>query len=69
MAISESDLVKRIREAPINYALLKLIHHEVGNGLAVLSGYRHLLQKAISAQAQEPFPQHGMSGKFEMSAS
>lgn len=56
MEISESDLVKRIREAPINYALLKLIHHEVGNGLAVLSGYRHLLQHAISTQAQEAFP-------------
>lgn len=56
MANIESDLVKRIIVAPINYALLKLIHHEVGNGLAVLSGYRHLLQKAISAQAQEPFP-------------
>jgi signal transduction histidine kinase len=53
MAISESDLVKRIREAPINYALLKLVYHEVGNGLAVLSGYRHLLQHAISTQAQE----------------
>jgi len=56
MATSESDLVKRIREAPINYALLKLIHHEFGNGLAVLSGYRQLLQRAISARAQEPFP-------------
>ncbi len=56
MATHESDLVKHIREAPINYALLKLIHHEVGNGLAVLCGYRHLLQHAISTQAQEPFP-------------
>ncbi|MBO0793548.1 MAG: HAMP domain-containing histidine kinase [Ktedonobacteraceae bacterium] len=50
------DTVKLVREAPINYALLKLIHHELGNGLAVLSGYRHLLQRAISRQAQEPFP-------------
>lgn len=56
MATSESDLVKSIREAPINYALLKLIHHEVGNGLAVLSGYRRLLQRAISTQTQEAFP-------------
>jgi signal transduction histidine kinase len=56
MAISESDLVKRIREAPVNYALLKLIHHELGNGMAVLSGYRQLLQRAISTQAQEAFP-------------
>jgi len=55
MATSESDLVKRIREAPINYTLLKLLHHEFGNGLAVLSGYRQLLQRAISAQAQEAF--------------
>lgn len=56
MSTHENDLVKHIREAPINYALLKLILHEVGNGLAVLSGYRHLLQHAISTQAQEPFP-------------
>jgi signal transduction histidine kinase len=56
MATSENDLAKRVREAPINYALLKLIHHEFGNGLAVLSGYRHLLQQAISTQAQEPYP-------------
>ena len=55
MATSKSDLVKGIREAPINYALLKLIHHELGNGFAVLSGYRHLLQRAISKQAQEAF--------------
>lgn len=56
MAISEGDLVNRIREAPINYALLKLVHHEVGNGLAVLSGYRQMLQQAISAQDQKSFP-------------
>lgn len=56
MAISESEVVKLVKEAPINYALLKLIHHEVGNGLAVLSGYRHLLQSAISARTQEAFP-------------
>jgi hypothetical protein len=56
MATNESDLVKRVREAPINYTLLKLIHHILGNGLAVLSGYRHLLQHAISTQAQEAFP-------------
>lgn len=55
MATYESDLVRRVREAPINYALLKLIHHELGNGLAVLSGYRHLLQQAISKQAPEAF--------------
>ena len=55
MATRESNLVKRVREAPINDALLKLIHHEVGNGLAVLSGYRHLLQQEISKQAPEAF--------------
>jgi hypothetical protein len=56
MPTREDDVIKRVREAPINYALLKLIHHEVGNGLAVLSGYRYLLQHAISTQGQEPFP-------------
>ncbi|WP_211221398.1 hypothetical protein [Ktedonobacter racemifer] len=54
--MSESDVVKSVREAPINYPLLKLIHHEFGNGLAVLSGYRRLLQRAISARVQEAFP-------------
>ena len=55
MATRESNLVKRLREAPINDALLKLIHHELGNGLVVLAGYRHLLQQAISQQASEAF--------------
>jgi signal transduction histidine kinase len=55
VATRESNLVKRVREAPINDALLKLIHHELGNGLAVLSGYRHLLQQEISKQAPEAF--------------
>ncbi|GCE29384.1 hypothetical protein KDA_48680 [Dictyobacter alpinus] len=71
MTTSESDIVKLIRSAPINYALLKLIHHEVGNGLAVLSGYRHLLQKAISDQAREPFPptQHVWQARNERALS
>lgn len=56
MATGESNLVKRISESPINSTLLTLIHHELGNGLAVLSGYRHLLQREISLQAQETVP-------------
>jgi hypothetical protein len=55
VATRESNQVKRIKEAPVNYALLKLIHHELGNGLAVLAGYRHLLQQEISKQAPEAF--------------
>lgn len=55
MATRESNYVKRVTEAPVNYALLKLIHHELGNGLAVLAGYRHLLQREISQQAPEAF--------------
>jgi len=49
-------LVKRISEGPVNSMLLEMIHHELGNGLAVLSGYRYLLQRAISLQAQETAP-------------
>ena len=56
MATNESDVVQYIREAPINYPLLKLIHHEIGNGLAVLSGYRHRLQRAVLTQEQEVCP-------------
>src|SRR2546426_7687782 len=56
MTKGESNVVKHISEGPINSALWKQIHHELGNGLAVLSGYRHLLQRAISLQAQEPAP-------------
>lgn len=54
--IEESNLIKRINERPLNTTLLKLIHHEMGNGLAVLSGYRSLLQRAISAQAHADAP-------------
>jgi signal transduction histidine kinase len=56
MATGESNVVKRISESPINSTLLRLIHHELGNGLAVLSGYRHLLQREIFLQAQETAP-------------
>jgi signal transduction histidine kinase len=56
MTKGESNLVKRISEGPLNSTLLQLIHHELGNGLTVLSGYRHLLQRAISLQAQETAP-------------
>ncbi len=56
MTKGESNLVKRISKGPINSRLLKQILHELGNGLAVLSGYRHLLQHEISLQAQETAP-------------
>src|SRR5258708_25454178 len=56
MTKGESNLVKRISKGPINSTLWKQIHHELGNGLAVLSGYRHLLQREISLQAQETAP-------------
>ncbi|GHO76074.1 hypothetical protein KSD_38450 [Ktedonobacter sp. SOSP1-85] len=56
MSTNESDAVKYIREASISYPLLKLIHHEMGNGLAVLCGYRHRLQRAILEQEQEVLP-------------
>lgn len=54
--IEEDNLIKRINEIPFNATLLKLIHHELGNGLAVLSGYRSLLQRSISAQAHADAP-------------
>lgn len=53
MVTGENQLAARRSESPINATLLKLIHHELGNGLAVLAGYRHLLQRAISLQASE----------------
>ena len=56
MATSENARNKRFREIPFNYALLKLVHHEVGNGLAVLSGYRHRLQRSILTPEQEVRP-------------
>jgi len=56
MTKGESNLVKRKSKGPINSMLLKQIFHELGNGLAVLSGYRHLLQREISLQAQETAP-------------
>lgn len=56
MLAGEKDLLRSLNESPINYTLLKMIHHELGNGLAVLSGYRALLQRVITAQARETAP-------------
>lgn len=56
MGTGKINPIESINESPINVTLLKLVHHELGNGLAVLSGYRTLLQRAISAQEQEVSP-------------
>lgn len=56
MGSEEINPIERLNESPINATLLKLVHHELGNGLAVLSGYRALLQRAISAQEYEASP-------------
>ncbi len=52
MNTDESDAVRRLTEAPLNHGLVKLIQHELGNGLAVLSGYRQLLQRSIQEAFQ-----------------
>jgi hypothetical protein len=39
----------------IHYSLLEVVIHVMGNGLATISGYTQLLQRAISTQAQEAF--------------
>lgn len=67
MVTSGGEAVERIRKAPINHGLIKLIQHELGNGLAVLSGYRQLLQRAISApsQAASPLTQDGYRDRDE----
>src|SRR5438876_1045855 len=56
MVISENHPATDRSEHPINGTLLMLIHHELGNGLAVLSGYRRLLERAIEFQAHEMLP-------------
>lgn len=56
MGTVEDHPATRSNESPINATLLKLIHHELGNGLAVIAGYRHLLQRAIARQIQEAVP-------------
>ncbi|GHO62833.1 hypothetical protein KSC_017250 [Ktedonobacter sp. SOSP1-52] len=37
----------------IDYSLLEIIHHIMGNGLAAISGYTQLLERALLAQMQE----------------
>jgi signal transduction histidine kinase len=51
-----SNVGRRISDGPISSLLLEMILHEMGNGFAVISGYTHLLQRAVSTQAQAAFP-------------
>ncbi|GHO47101.1 hypothetical protein [Ktedonospora formicarum] len=37
---------KTLKENLTQYSLLEILHHEVGNGLAVISGYTQMLQRA-----------------------
>ncbi len=46
---------RNINDGLINYPLLEMVIHVMGNGLATISGYTQLLQRAISTQAQEAF--------------
>ena len=39
----------------VNYTVLEIIHHEMGNGLAVISGYTQLLLKNMRSQEKELF--------------
>lgn len=57
MLTGEKNPTARGSEGPLlNLPLLKLVCHEMGNGLAILSGYRHLLQRSITLQAGEAVP-------------
>ncbi|GHO65353.1 hypothetical protein KSC_042450 [Ktedonobacter sp. SOSP1-52] len=44
---------KMISESLINYSLLEIIHHVMGNGLATISGYTQLLEHVIHSEPQE----------------
>src|SRR5690348_10787532 len=37
---------KTLKENIANYSLLEIMHHEVGNGLAAITGYTQLLYRA-----------------------
>jgi signal transduction histidine kinase len=56
MSDINSNVGRRISDGPISSLLLEMILHEMGNGFAVISGYTHLLQRAVSTQAQAAFP-------------
>jgi signal transduction histidine kinase len=58
MTMSEinSNMSRRISDGPISSLLLEMILHVMGNGFAVIWGYTHLLQRAVSTQAQAAFP-------------
>ena len=56
MSEINSNVGRRISDGPISSLLLEMILHVMGNGFAVISGYTHLLQRAVSTQAQAAFP-------------
>ncbi|GHO76653.1 hypothetical protein KSD_44240 [Ktedonobacter sp. SOSP1-85] len=50
---------KMISESLINYSLLEIIHHVMGNGLAAISGYTQLLERVANSEPQEISPDRG----------
>jgi light-regulated signal transduction histidine kinase (bacteriophytochrome) len=62
---------KELKDNLANYSLLEIIHHVVGNGLAVITGYTQLLQRLVSPLEQQHMPlgpdrgkQHHEKGEF-----
>lgn len=47
---------KVLKDNLANYSLLEIIHHEVGNGLAVITGYTRLLQRTVPMSEQQCLP-------------
>ncbi|GHO80959.1 hypothetical protein KSD_87300 [Ktedonobacter sp. SOSP1-85] len=53
MSQSENKVCPLMSGRLIDYSLLEIIHHIMGNGLAAVSEYTQLLERALLAQTQE----------------
>lgn len=55
MSELNSTTCKVLHDNLANYSLLEIIHHEIGNGLAVITGYTRFLQRLEFAYEQQCF--------------
>ena len=63
MSALKTPTCKVLKDNLANYSLLEIVHHEMGNGLAVVTGYTRLLQRLNVEQENQRSPGEADAGK------
>ena len=63
MSELQTSTCKVLKDNFANYSLLEIVHHEMGNGLAVVTGYTQLLQRLDAEHENQILPEESVAGK------